>query len=259
MTDWNPGQPPKIPRLYYVLRTLIIRAENYYWASNKSYSNQWHITKCLTVLRAFHKHEGFFLFLYLNSFMQNNSAGTFETAWSCLKIHLSASCQWCLRHWIPPALSANFNKGLFFFWVYCFASALNAIPHPKIWKHVKMPLFRHICKAPFAVLNSKKSLGLSEFLAVAEAFFCEKEQLSFERLNVMAEGSVRCVWFLCSTALSSWLIVRNQKAKLHNCNRNFFLSWLCSFSIACILSAWGVVFGFCFVSGFFFFKFSKCA
>lgn len=38
----------------------------------------------------------------------------------------------------------------------------------------------------------------------------------------MAEGSVHCVWFLCSTALSSWLIFRNQKAKPHNCNRIIF-------------------------------------
>lgn len=37
-----------------------------------------------------------------------------------------------------------------------------------------MPLFRHICNVPFAVLNSKKSLGLSECLAVAEAFFVKK-------------------------------------------------------------------------------------
>lgn len=46
MPDWNPGCLPKIPRLYYVLRTLFIRAENYYWATSKPYSNLW----CITML-----------------------------------------------------------------------------------------------------------------------------------------------------------------------------------------------------------------
>lgn len=158
MADWNPGQLPKIPRLYYVLRTLIIRAENYpeQQASHIQtcgiLPSAWLFSEFPRSVRAFPPFNVFHVF-NSNTFMQNNSTGTSKCAWSCLKIHLSAaSCPWCLRHWIPPILSSNFNKGLFFFWV-CIALPLLWIQSliQKYERMEKMPLFRHIWNELFAM------------------------------------------------------------------------------------------------------------
>lgn len=158
MADWNPGQLPKVPRLCYVLRTLIIRAENYpeqqasHIQSCGMLPSTWLFSEFSRSVRAF---LPFYVFSVFNSntSMQNNSIDTSKSLWSCLKIHLSAaSCLWRLRHWIPPVLSANFNKGLFFFWV-CAALPLLWMQslHPKIWKDGKMPLFRHISNVLFSM------------------------------------------------------------------------------------------------------------